>query len=72
MEMILTNVISREVIRQRFPVEHLPERPNRMTRLKINVTCLRRDLAKITITDLGFGDLYPGVGVIGEYRMELE
>lgn len=45
-----------------IPLKGLPERPRRATRLGINVECEDRDCAVVTVTDMGFGEMYPASG----------
>ena len=61
LEVIFRNIITKEIIRERIPLNSLPKRPNRMTRLKLHLSCMDRNRAKLIITDLGFGDIYPAM-----------
>ncbi|CRZ33465.1 hypothetical protein DFR55_11618 [Herbinix hemicellulosilytica] len=70
-EIIFRNILTKEIIRERIPLYNLPERPNRMTRLKISISCLDKSKVKIVITDLGFGDIYPALGVAAEYVLDI-
>lgn len=70
-ELIFRNIMTKEIIRERLPLHNLPERPNRMTRLSIKLTCLERSKIKLTITDQGFGDLYPPCGQLAEYVLNI-
>ena len=42
-----------------------------MTRLRINISCIDKSKVKLTITDLGFGDMYPATGNSAEYVIEI-
>ncbi|HPU63675.1 MAG TPA: DUF5716 family protein [Mobilitalea sp.] len=70
-EIIFRNILTKEIIRERIPLYNLPERPNRMTRLKINISCQDKHKVKLVITDLGFGDIYPALGVVAEYVLDI-
>ncbi|HWT26687.1 MAG TPA: DUF5716 family protein [Mobilitalea sp.] len=71
LELIIRNIMTKEVIKERLIIQNMPERPNRMTRLQINLTCLSTDNIKIGITDLGFGDIYTGTGYLCEYTLDI-
>lgn len=70
-EIIFRNILSKEVIRERIPIHNIPERPNRMTRLNIGVSCLNKSKVKLVVTDLGFGDIFPATGAVGEYVIDI-
>ncbi|NLK27889.1 MAG: hypothetical protein GX306_06055 [Clostridiales bacterium] len=70
-EIILRNIMTRDIIRERLVPNHTPDRPKRMTRLGINLTCTSSTNAKITVTDLGFGDFYPETGRMWEFFIEI-
>lgn len=71
MEIIFRNIMTKGIIRERIPLNAPPERSNRMTRLKLNLSCEDRNKAKLIITDLGFGDIYPAAGKVAEYVMDM-
>ena len=58
-------------IRERIPLQDLPDRPNRMTRLKINIVCINKLQVKLAITDMGFGDIYPSTVKVAEFILDL-
>jgi hypothetical protein len=66
LEIVLRNMITKEINRQKIELPQLPERPERMTRLEVKLNCIDRNTLKITITDLGFGEIYPETGQILE------
>jgi len=70
-EIYLKNIMSREIVKKKLLLNNLPERPNRMTRLLINLTCLERTTAKINVMDLGFGAIYEGTDRSWELTFEL-
>ena len=43
-------------------IDGLPERPDRLSRAEVRVTCVSEEEAVISVTDLGFGDFYPSSG----------
>lgn len=42
-----------------MPLPGLPPRPNRTTRLRICLECQSETVCKITVKDMGFGEMYP-------------
>jgi hypothetical protein len=70
-EIILRNILTKETVRERIPLINIPERPNRMTRLKISISCLDKSRLKLVISDLGFGDIYPATGVVAQYEIDI-
>ena len=71
LEIILKNIMSRETVREKIHLTKLPSRPDRMTRLEINLTCRDKSTGMIRINDLGFGEIYPGTGCILELLIEM-
>ena len=71
MNFIIKNIMTKEAVSERLPVPHFPDRPDRMTRLGINLTFASRTSAKIRVKDLGFGDFCPGTGQTWEYEISL-
>lgn len=71
LELIFKNIMTREYGKERLDLTPLPERPDRMTRLAISLSCPDKTTAKITVTDLGFGDIYPGTGVLKEFTIAM-
>jgi len=72
LEIIIKNIMTKEVIREKLVLNHLPNRPDRVTRLEINLTFINKTTAKIMVKDLGFGDLYPETGNAWEFSIEIE
>lgn len=70
-EIVLKNIMTRETTRHMKKLEQLPDRPDRMTRLLINLTCRDKSTGVITITDLGFGEIYEGTGQIMQFTLEI-
>jgi hypothetical protein len=62
LEIILKNIMTREAVREIIPLNQFPKRPNRLTRLMISLTCRDKLTGVITVTDLGFGEIYPASG----------
>lgn len=56
-EIILRNIMTREIRREKLVLSKLPNRPERMTRLLVNLTCSDKNTARISIADLGFGEM---------------
>ena len=71
LEIIFRNIMTKETIRERIPLYNLPDRPERMTRLHIHVLCADKNKVKLSITDLGFGDICPATGEVAEYLLDI-
>jgi len=70
-EIIIRDVMTREVFHEHLVLNAMPIRPKRMTRLDINLTCTSNKNAKIIVTDLGFGDFYPATGQVWEFIIDI-
>lgn len=70
-EVLLRNIMTKETVRERLIPDHFPSRPNRMTRLEINLTCTDQSTFKIAVKDLGFGDSYPETGQVWEFILKV-
>ncbi len=70
LEIILRNIMTRELTRERLHLSLPPGRPDRMTRLGIRLTFQSRTMAQLTVTDLGFGEIHPGTGSTWEFMIE--
>ena len=53
-EIVIRNIMTKEIIRERLPLHNLPKRPERMTRLNINISCI--DKIQAQGKDFRFGD----------------
>jgi hypothetical protein len=71
LELILKNILSKEIVREKIRLIGLPDRPDRMTRLEINFTCKNQSTGVIRVNDLGFGEIYPETGNILETTIEI-
>ena len=47
-----------------MPLPGLPKRPNKTTRLSLELKYISRNECRITVKDLGFGDMFPGSGKV--------
>lgn len=70
-EIVIRNIMTKEITRERIPLSNLPDRPNRMTRLNIDISCMDRSKFKLVISDMGFGDIYSATGKLAEYILEI-
>lgn len=70
-EIIIRNIMTKEIIRERIPLNNLPDRPNRMTRLSLQITCVDKTQVKLVISDLGFGDIFQATGKLAEYILDI-
>lgn len=48
----------------------LPDRPNRTTRLLVNLQYISRKECRITVKDLGFGEMFPSSGKVWEETVQ--
>jgi len=71
LEIILKNIMTGESSRKILSVNQMPKRPNRMTRLLINLTCKDKFTGLFTVTDLGFGEIYTETGQLVEFIVDL-
>ncbi len=71
LNLILKNAMTRDIIQRSVLFEKLPERPDRMTRLRLQFTCTEQSVVMVNVMDLGFGDIYPGIGQLEEFMIEL-
>lgn len=71
LEIILKNIMTRETSREIIGLDQFPDRPDRMTRLKLCLNCRDKLTGVITITDLGFGEIYPATGQTVELTINL-
>jgi hypothetical protein len=71
LELILKDILSKEIVREKIHLTGLPDRPDRMTRLEINLTCKDQSTGVIRVNDLGFGEIYPETGCILETTIEI-
>jgi len=71
LELVKKNIMTRDTATLVFPLNQLPKRPNRMTRLLINVSCKDKSCANIAVSDLGFGEVHPATGLIAEFIVEM-
>lgn len=71
-EFIFRNIMTKDVMKEKIKINPIPNRPNRMTRLEINISCIDKSTVKITIKDMGFGDIYPGTGILNEETVEMK
>ena len=44
-------------------LENFPKRPEKTTRVRVEISFLDEKTMRIVLTDLGFGELFPATGV---------
>lgn len=71
LEVILKSIMTRDVIREKIILDQFCERPDRMTRLEINLTCKDKSTVIIKVTDLGFGEIYPKTSDVMEFSIQI-
>ena len=62
LQLIITSLTGGHVSERLITLDGLPERPPRTTRLQLALRLKSADTALLTITDLGFGALFPASG----------
>ncbi|MDF2542392.1 MAG: hypothetical protein K0S47_2110 [Herbinix sp.] len=65
------NIFNGDVVEHNLTLNPRLHRKNRMTRLKLSITCKDTKKAKINIMDLGFGEFEPGTNRDYEYMIEI-
>ncbi len=71
LEITIKNIVTRDVKRDTVQVLQFPERPDKMTRLLVHISCKDRLTVLIRIKDLGFGDFYMGSEQEMDYTLDL-
>lgn len=69
-QIVYQDILTEEEWRETVEIYGLPARPNKTTKLSIEVEYYGADKGAIVIRDLGFGNLYPGTNKI--YRKEFD
>lgn len=72
LELVINNIMTKDIIRKSIPITNLIERPDRMTRLEIILTCRNSETAVVTVNDLGFGEIYPACNNIMKFAIEIK
>lgn len=54
-----------------MPLDSLPDRPNRTTRLHLEIRCVSPRQCMIRVSDMGFGELFPSSGLKWQESMDL-
>lgn len=54
-----------------IPLEGLPDRPNRATRIRMEISFVNRSKCRVRLDDMGLGDLYPSSGMKWESNIQL-
>jgi len=68
--LIITSLTGGVVVERQITLDGLPERPARTTRLRVDVYLESADVARVLVTDLGFGEVFPASG--REWSFEVE
>lgn len=70
-ELILHNIITRQVRREKLSIKELPIRQDKTSRLRLEFNCSNKETVHIVITEVGFGELYPPTNQKLEYSIKL-
>ena len=68
----LQNAVTGETRRYPIPLEGLPERPAKTTKLLIHAKYIQEQVLQVRVQDMGFGDLFPATGKNWELEIDLE
>jgi hypothetical protein len=71
LEILLSNIMTREVIREKIVLDQIPIRKDRTSRLMLNIICKNRTSTIIKVTDLGFGEFFPSTEAEMEFALEI-
>lgn len=63
-ELIITPLDTKKKKLVRIPLESFPDRPNRTTRVQMNVSFLDEKTMVVELKDKGFGELFPASGAV--------
>lgn len=66
------NAVTGETRRYPIPLEGMPERPEKTTKLLIHAKYSQEQVLQVRVQDLGFGDLFPGTGKTWELEIPLD
>lgn len=66
----LQHPYGREAKIESLEIADLPKRPERTTRIEIHAKLISGNRVQITLTDMGFGELYPSSGKVWKYVMD--
>ena len=61
--LFVKSIFSKDTSRHVIQLEEIPNRPDRMTRVSIEVKGINKDTLSVNIKDLGFGEFYPASNV---------
>lgn len=62
LELTVRRVDPSGITKVRVPLQELPERPPRMTRMEVTIAFLEEDYMMVKVRDEGFGEWYPASG----------
>lgn len=71
LDLLIGRIMTRELIHEKVPLNQFPIRLDRTSRLKLQFSCKTRNQGIIKITDLGFGEFFPGSGAEMEIALEI-
>ena len=66
------NAVTGETRRYPIPLEGMPERPAKTTKLLIHAKYSQEQVLQVRVQDMGFGDLFPGTGKTWELEISLD
>ncbi|MFT4145737.1 MAG: DUF5716 family protein [Mobilitalea sp.] len=71
LELVQSKILTKETSQIKLSLEPFPKPIERTTRWQVVLSCKDRSTATIKVTDLGFGEFYPGTGEVIEYTIEI-
>lgn len=67
---MIQDIIKNETKQYEILLNGLPNRPNKLTRVRVRIKLLDKDTAVVTVKDLGFGEFYPSTNRIWENEIK--
>lgn len=70
-QLLITPLNGKNPTEVEIPLSDLPNRPNKTTRLHLDMKLLDENTAYVSIKDLGFGELFPSSGLVWNEKFEV-
>ncbi|MEG0805083.1 MAG: DUF5716 family protein [Lachnospiraceae bacterium] len=67
----LKELEGKRMFTQSFPLENLSQRPEKTSRLRIQIRAIEKEKFQVRVKDLGFGKLFPSSETVWEFEFEL-
>ncbi len=70
-QLLITPLNGKNPTEVEIPLSDLPTRPNKTTRLHLDMKLLDENTAYVSVQDLGFGELFPSSGLVWNEKFEV-